>query len=76
MSQYQNVLSTQLKSLRLSGIAETLEVRLRQATDERWALSELLTRLFNDEIEHRDQVSLGVRIRRAIPGALSGRRPL
>ena len=72
MTTHQNALAAQLKALHLSGIAETLDVRLSQASDERWAFSELLTRLFADEkvarcgaIERRDQLLLQTRIRRA-----------
>ncbi len=65
MTTHQNALAAQLKALRLNGIAETLDIRLRQAADERWACSELLTRLFADEVEHRDQRLLQTRIRQA-----------
>jgi DNA replication protein DnaC len=65
MTQYKNMLVSQLKTLRLSGILQTLDVRLRQATEEQWALSELLTRIFTDELEHREQHALMARIRRA-----------
>ena len=79
MTTHQNALAAQLKALRLNGITETLDIRLRQAADERWAFSELLTRLFADEkvarntplrgccgaIECRDQRLLQTRIRRA-----------
>ena len=65
MTTHQNALAAQLKVLRLNGITETLDIRLRQAADERWAFSELLTRLFADEIERRDQRLLQTRIRRA-----------
>jgi DNA replication protein DnaC len=65
MITHQNALTAQLKTLHLSGISQTLDMRLRQATDERWAASELLSRLFADEIEQRDQRLLETRIRRA-----------
>jgi phage gp16-like protein len=38
-----------LKSLRLSGILETLEARTGQATDESWSYNEFLARLLEDE---------------------------
>ena len=63
MTTHQIALAAQLKSLHSTGLAETLDVRLRQATDERWPASELLTRLFADEIERRDQRLLQTRIR-------------
>jgi DNA replication protein DnaC len=65
MTTHQNALAAQLKSLRLPGVAETLDIRLRQATDERWAFSELLTRLLADEVEYREQRTLQTRLRRA-----------
>jgi DNA replication protein DnaC len=65
MTHYTNVLVSQLKTLRLSGLSQSLDVRLRQAVEECWPPSELLTRVFADELEHRDQVALMARIRRA-----------
>jgi DNA replication protein DnaC len=58
-------LEPMLKSLRLSGILETLETRRQQATDEQWAYTDFLARLLQDEVERRAQKQLALRIRRA-----------
>ena len=54
-----------LKALRLSGILETLEVRNRQAIDDRLSYVEFLERLLEDEVERRGQKQLLLRLRRA-----------
>jgi DNA replication protein DnaC len=54
-----------LKSLRLSGILETLEVRNRQAIDDKLSFVEFLERLLEDEVERRAQKQLVMRLRRA-----------
>jgi DNA replication protein DnaC len=54
-----------LKSLRLSGILETLEVRHRQAMDGEWSYVEFLSRLLEDEVARRAQKQLALRLRRA-----------
>ena len=51
-----------IKSLKLSGISDTLESRLRQARDASMSYEELLTILFQDELEHSEQQSLKRRI--------------
>ena len=43
-----------LKSLRLSGVLATLEVRSRQAVEERLSHVEFVERLLEDEIERRN----------------------
>jgi len=58
-------LEPMLKSLRLSGILETLETRGRQAVDEQWTYPDFLARLLQDEVERRAQKQLATRIRRA-----------
>jgi DNA replication protein DnaC len=58
-------LSPQLKQLRLSGILDTLEARIHQATDERWSYGDFLERLLEDEVERRAQKQLALRVRRA-----------
>ena len=58
-------LKPQLKHLRLSGILETLDVRNRQAVDDKWSYIEFLSRLLEDEIERRAQNQLTTRLRRA-----------
>jgi DNA replication protein DnaC len=54
-----------LKSLRLSGILETLEVRNRQAVDEQSTYVDFLLWLVEDEIERRGQKQLQLRLRRS-----------
>ncbi len=54
-----------LKKLRLSGVLESLELRLRQAAEDDLSHSEFLYRLFNDEVERRDTKQLQLRLRRA-----------
>lgn len=58
-------LRPRLKQLRLSGILETLDMRLRQAEDETWAHLEFLERLLEDEVERRHHKQLALRLRRA-----------
>jgi DNA replication protein DnaC len=55
----------QLKHLRLSGLLESLEVRNRQAAEERLSYVEFLSRLLEDEIERRAQKQLHLRLRRS-----------
>ena len=54
-----------LKALRLSGILETLDVRNRQAIEEKLSFVEFLQRLLEDEVERRAQKQLTLRLRRA-----------
>jgi len=54
-----------LKSLRLSGILQTLEVRNQQAIDEKCTYVDFLQRLLEDEIERRNQKQLALRLRRS-----------
>jgi DNA replication protein DnaC len=54
-----------LKSLRLSGILETLEVRNREAIDEKCTYVEFLQKLLEDEVERRGQKQLSLRLRRS-----------
>ncbi|MCC7142436.1 MAG: IS21-like element helper ATPase IstB [Candidatus Eisenbacteria bacterium] len=58
-------LTPKLKALRLSGILETLDVRNRQAIEEKLAYVEFLERLLEDELERRGQKQLLLRLRRA-----------
>ncbi|NDJ54586.1 MAG: ATP-binding protein [Chloroflexi bacterium] len=58
-------LTPHLKSLRLSGILETLESRHKQARDEQWTHVEVLARLLEDEVARRAQKQLALRVRRA-----------
>jgi DNA replication protein DnaC len=54
-----------LKKLRLSGVLQSLELRIKQAVDDDLAHNEFLLRLLSDEVERRDAKQLEVRIRRA-----------
>jgi DNA replication protein DnaC len=54
-----------LKKLRLSGILQSLEVRLRQGVDDNLSHEEFLYRVLCDEVERRDAKQLGQRLRRA-----------
>jgi hypothetical protein len=58
-------LRPKLKSLRLSGILETLDVRTQQAITEQLSYVEFLQRLIEDEVERRTQKQLALRLRRA-----------
>ena len=58
-------LTPKLKSLRLSGILETLEVRTQQAITEQLSYGDFLQRLVEDEVERRGQKQLHLRLRRA-----------
>lgn len=54
-----------LKKLRLSGILQSLDVRLRQATDGDLSHVEFLLRLCMDEVERREAKKLHLRLKRA-----------
>jgi len=58
-------LTPHLKSLRLSGILETLEARNRQAVEDQWTHGEFLARLLEDEVARRSHKQLALRVRRA-----------
>ncbi len=58
-------LTPKLKSLRLSGILETLELRTQQAITEQLSYGDFLQRLVEDEVERRSQKQLDLRLRRA-----------
>ena len=58
-------LTPKLKSLRLSGILETLEIRTQQAVTEQLSYGDFLQRLVEDEVERRGQKQLDLRLRRA-----------
>ncbi len=58
-------LTPKLKSLRLSGILETLELRTQQAITEQLSYGDFLQRLVEDEVERRGQKQLDLRLRRA-----------
>lgn len=54
-----------LKKLRLSGVLQSLDLRLRQATDGDVSHIEFLYRLFVDEVERREGKQLQLRLGRA-----------
>lgn len=54
-----------LKKLRLSGVLQTLELRLSQAHDGQLSHAELILRLLNDEVERRDGKQIQLRVSRA-----------
>jgi DNA replication protein DnaC len=58
-------LAPMLRTLRLSGLLETLEVRTRQAVEQQASFVEFLTTLLQDEVERRAQSRLRLRLRRA-----------
>jgi DNA replication protein DnaC len=58
-------LAHQLKSLRLSGILDSLDARNRQAIESKLAYTEFLAMLISDEVARRDQKKFSTRLRRA-----------
>jgi DNA replication protein DnaC len=59
-----DTLRAQLRTLRLSGVLQTLDARHRQAVDGQWSYLDFLTRLLEDEVERRAQNQLSLRVRR------------
>ncbi len=58
-------LTPMLKTLRLSGMLDSLQSRNRQALTEQLAPTEFLTLLLQDELARRDQHKFALRLRRA-----------
>jgi len=54
-----------LKKLRMSGVLQSLELRVRQAVEDNLPHPEFLFRLLSDEVERRDGKQLEQRVRRA-----------
>jgi DNA replication protein DnaC len=54
-----------LKKLRLSGVLQSLQLRVREASDASLSFEEFLFRLLSDEVERRDSKQLEQRVRRA-----------
>jgi DNA replication protein DnaC len=54
-----------LKKLRMSGVLQSLELRLRQAVEDQLSHEEFLVRLLTDEVNRRDSKHLEQRVRRA-----------
>jgi len=65
MAESMHQLLPKLKSLRLSGILATLEVRNQQAIQDKCTYVEFLERLLEDEVERRSQKQLALRLRRS-----------
>jgi DNA replication protein DnaC len=57
-------LNSVLRRLRLSGVLETLEVRNKQAIEERMSYVDFIGLVLNDEHERREQKKLSLRLRR------------
>jgi DNA replication protein DnaC len=54
-----------LKKLRLSGVLQSLDVRVRQATEGELSHTEFLLRVLTDEVDRRDGKQVDLRLRRA-----------
>lgn len=54
-----------LKKLKMSGVLQSFELRLRESVDDSLAYEEFLYRLLKDEVERRDAKQLEQRVRRA-----------
>ncbi len=54
-----------LKKLRMSGVLQSLELRIRQAVDDHLSHEDFLIRLLSDEVDRRDSKHLDQRVRRA-----------
>jgi DNA replication protein DnaC len=54
-----------LKKLRMSGVLQSLELRIRQAVDDQLSHEEFLVRLLTDEVDRRDSKHVEQRVRRA-----------
>jgi DNA replication protein DnaC len=58
-------LAVVLKKLRMSGVLQTLELRMQEAVDHALSFEEFLERLLRDEVDRREGKQLELRIRRA-----------
>jgi len=58
-------LKPKLSRLKMSGILEHLDMRMKQAEEEKWAYSEFLLTIFQDEIERRDFKVLTSRLKKS-----------
>jgi DNA replication protein DnaC len=58
-------LKPKLNRLKMSGILEQLDLRIRQAEEGRWGYSEFLLSLFQDEIERRDFKVFAARLKKS-----------
>jgi hypothetical protein len=53
------------KKLRLSGVLQTLDLRVEEAVAHHLSHSEFLARILRDEVDRRDGKQLDLRVRRA-----------
>jgi DNA replication protein DnaC len=60
-----STLTPKLRRLKLSGILETLEQRLKSAQSQKWSYSQFLLTLFTDEVERREQGQLLRRVNKS-----------
>ena len=60
-------LTPQLKQLRLSGVLESLEIRHRQAIDDKWSYIEFLERLLQDECRTSGPKTTSTALAGAVP---------
>jgi DNA replication protein DnaC len=60
-----SLLRPKLTRLKLSGITETLSLRISQGMNEKWSFSQFLDMLLSDEVERRDFKQLGRRLTRS-----------
>jgi DNA replication protein DnaC len=58
-------LPTTLKKLRLSGVLQSLDLRVKEYQEGHFAVEEFLRRLLQDEVDRRDGKQLDLRLRRA-----------
>ncbi len=65
MSDLINQMSSQLKTLRMSGLLGTLSVRTKQAMEQQLSYTEFLALILQDEYERRESKKLTQRLRRA-----------
>jgi len=57
-----SLLKPQLTKLKLTGLYDTLESRLQEAVEGKWSYTRLLSVLFTDELERRDNKKLSRRL--------------
>ena len=63
--EHMTTIKSQLTRLKMSGISDTLEIRLLEAQNNKLSYSDLLTLLLNDELEKRQERKLKLLIQRA-----------
>lgn len=58
-------IAQQLRQLRLSGVLDSLDIRIRQAVEEKLSHIEFLQILLGDELARRDQNRMAVMLKKA-----------